>query len=99
MIKGLENIGINWEVKGESIVGEYGDQKGNVVSLVVIEPPSKVPGYLILVKSKAGWIECKFVRREKEAEFVKMCQDIFPDIEGYTYNSSEGWNYSSGEDK
>ena len=47
MVKGLEGIkGINWEVKGESIVGEYIDQKGNVVSLVVIEPPSKVPNVI-----------------------------------------------------
>ena len=93
MVKGLEDFNINWEVNEESIVGRYIDQKDNVVSLVVIEPPSKVPGYLIIVNSKAGWIECNFVRREKEAEFVKMCQDIFSDIEGYAYNSSKGWNY------
>lgn len=95
MIKGLEGIkGIDWYVKeGEHITGKYADQKGNKVTLAVIDLPSDIAGCIIIVQSKAGWSECKLLKREEEAEFTKICRDLLPDIEAYSYYPAEGWNY------
>ena len=93
MIKGLEGSkGINWEVKEEEhILGRYTDQKGNDVTIGILEPCTGVASCMIHIKSKAGWCKCRILDREKETEFVKICQDILSDIEGYNYNPLEGW--------
>lgn len=101
MIKGLEGIkGINWEVKeGISIIGRYTDQRGNDATIGILEPCTGVASCVIQVNSKAGWSECKLLKREEETEFIKICQDLLPDIEAYIYNSSEGWHLSWKEDE